>query len=58
VISRPASTARSHCLRTGDSSMTYLADGTREPNDVCYYPCSNTIFWRGLGLVARLEPLD
>ncbi|HEX6788911.1 MAG TPA: cupin domain-containing protein [Gaiellaceae bacterium] len=58
VISRPASTARSHCLRTRDSAMTYLAFGTREPNDVCYYPRSNTIFWRGLGLVARLEPLD
>ena len=38
--------------------MTYLAYGTREPNDVCYYPRSNKIFWRGLGLIARLEPLD
>ncbi len=58
VISRPAGTARSHCLRTRVGSMTYLAYGTREPNDVCYYPRSNKIFWRGLGLVARLEPLD
>jgi uncharacterized cupin superfamily protein len=58
VISRPPSTARSHCLRTGESPMTYLAYGTREPNDVCYYPRSNKIYWRGLGLIARLEPLD
>jgi uncharacterized cupin superfamily protein len=58
VISRPASTARSHCLRTRHSPMTYLAYGTREPNDVCYYPRSNKIFWRGLGLIARLDPLD
>jgi uncharacterized cupin superfamily protein len=58
VISRPASTARSHCLRTRDSPMTYLAYGTREPNDVLYYPRSNKIYWRGLGLIARLEPLD
>jgi uncharacterized cupin superfamily protein len=58
VISRPASTARSHCLRTHEHPMTYLAYGTREPNDVCYYPRSNKIYWRGLGLIARLEPLD
>ena len=38
--------------------MTFLAYGTRRPNDVCYYPRSNKIFWRGLGLIARLEPLD
>ena len=38
--------------------MTYLAFGTREPNDVCYYPRSNKIYWRGLGLIARLELLE
>ena len=38
--------------------MTYLAYGTREPNDVCYYPRSNKIAFRGIGLMARLEPLD
>ena len=58
VVSRPASTAISHCLRAGDKGLTYLAFGTRDPNDVCYYPRSNKIFWRGLGLIARLEPLD
>jgi uncharacterized cupin superfamily protein len=58
VIARPPSTALSHCLRTGEQPMTYLAYGTREPNDVCYYPRSNKISFRGLGLIARLEPLD
>jgi uncharacterized cupin superfamily protein len=57
VVSRPAGTGRSHFIRTEDSELTYLAYGTREPNDMCYYPRSNTIFFRGLGLVARLEPL-
>jgi hypothetical protein len=38
--------------------MTYLAYGTRRPNEVCYHPRSNKIYWRGLGLIARLEPLD
>jgi uncharacterized cupin superfamily protein len=58
VVSRPAGTRTSHCLRSGDAGLTYLAYGTKDPNDVCYYPRSNKIFWRGLGLIARLEPLD
>jgi len=58
VISRPPSTALSHYFRAGPDGMTFLAYGTRRPNDVCYYPRSNKIYWRGLGLVARLEPLD
>ncbi|HXY81152.1 MAG TPA: cupin domain-containing protein [Gaiellaceae bacterium] len=58
VIARPAGTRVSHCLRSGDSTLTYLAYGTREPNDICYYPRSNKVFFRGLGLIARLEPLE
>jgi uncharacterized cupin superfamily protein len=58
VISRPPSTGISHHFRAGPSGMTFLAYGTRRPNDVCYYPRSNKIYWRGLGLIARLEPLD
>lgn len=58
VIARPPSTGISHFLRGGAEAMTFLAYGTREPNDVCYYPRSNKIYWRGLGLIARLESLD
>jgi uncharacterized cupin superfamily protein len=58
VISRPASTGISHYFRAGEEGMTFLAYGTREPNDVCYYPRSNKIYWRGLGLIARLEHLS
>src|SRR5207253_7929307 len=58
VVSRPAGTRTSHCFRSGAAGLTYLAYGTKDPNDVCYYPRSNKIFWRGLGLIARLEPLD
>jgi uncharacterized cupin superfamily protein len=57
VISRPPSTGMAHHLRAGDQGMTFLVYGTREPNDVCYYPRSNKIYWRGVGLIARLEPL-
>jgi uncharacterized cupin superfamily protein len=58
VISRPPSTGLSHYFLAGSEGMTFLAYGTRRPNDVCYYPRSNKIYWRGLGLIARLEPLD
>ncbi len=57
VISRPPSTAMSHFFRAGPGGMTFLAYGTRRPNDVCYYPRSNKIYWRGLGLIGRVEPL-
>ena len=58
VVSRPASTGVAHYFRAGPEGMTFLAYGTREPNDVCYYPRSNKIYWRGVGLIARLEPLE
>ena len=58
VISRPAGTGIAHAFRAGGTGITYLAYGTREPNDICYFPRSNKIFFRGVGLVARLESLD
>ncbi len=58
VISRPAGTGIGHSLRGGGSGLTYLAYGTRAPDDVCYYQRSNKIMFRGLGLIARLEDLD
>jgi uncharacterized cupin superfamily protein len=58
VVSRPPGTRIAHSLRAGDGGMTYLAYGTRDTNDVCYYPRSNKIFWRGVGLIARLDSLD
>jgi uncharacterized cupin superfamily protein len=57
VVSRPAATRISHCFRSGDAGLTLLAYGTREPNDICYYPRSNKVFFRGIGLIGRLEPL-
>jgi uncharacterized cupin superfamily protein len=58
VVARPPGTRISHCFKAGEGGLTYLAYGTREPGDICYYPRSNKIFFRGLGLIARLEPLD
>jgi uncharacterized cupin superfamily protein len=58
VISRPAGSGVSHLLRAGQSGLTYLAYGTRDPGDVCYYPRSNKIAFRGVGVIARLQKLD
>jgi uncharacterized cupin superfamily protein len=58
VISRPAGTGVAHVFRAGGGGLTYLAYGMRNPADVCYYPRSNKIAFRGIGLVARLERLD
>jgi uncharacterized cupin superfamily protein len=58
VISRPAGTGVAHMFRAGDSGLTYLAYGMRHSGDVCYYPRSNKIAFRGLRLVGRLERLD
>ena len=46
---------RRYPYRAETSSLVY---GTREPNDICYYPRSNKIGFRGVGVLARLESLD
>ncbi len=58
VISRRPGTRIAHGIRADKAGMTFLAYGTRRPNDICYYPRSNQIFFRGLGLIARLEDLE
>jgi uncharacterized cupin superfamily protein len=58
VVSRPPGTRVPHSFRGGPPGLTYLAYGTRDPNDVCWYPRSNKVFFRGLGVISRLELLD
>jgi uncharacterized cupin superfamily protein len=58
VVARPPGTRVAHSIVAGEAGITYLAYGTREPNDICYYPRSNTIAFRGVGLLTRLEPLE
>lgn len=58
VIARPAGTRVGHSFRAGSSGVTMLIYGTRKPNDMCWYPRSNKIFWRGLGVIGRIESLD
>jgi uncharacterized cupin superfamily protein len=58
VVARPAATGVAHMFRAGEGGLTYLAYGTREPGDICYYPRSNKIAFRGVKLIARLDSLD
>ena len=58
VIGRPAGTGVAHSFRAGEAGLTYLAYGMRDPADVCFYPRSNKVAFRGIGLIARLERLD
>jgi uncharacterized cupin superfamily protein len=58
VVSRPPGTKIAHALRAGPAGMTLLVYGTRRPNDICFYPRSGKIYWRGIGFIGRIEPLD
>jgi len=58
VVARPPATRVAHAIVAGPDGITYLAYGTREPNDIAYYPRSNKVYFRGVGLMTRLERLD
>jgi uncharacterized cupin superfamily protein len=58
VIARPPATGASHLFAAGENGLSYLAYGTRDPGDICYYPRSNKIAFRGVGVIARLEKLE
>jgi uncharacterized cupin superfamily protein len=57
VVGRPPGTRVAHAFRAGTDSLTYLAYGTREPNDICFYPRSGKVSLRGVGVMGRIEPL-
>jgi uncharacterized cupin superfamily protein len=58
VVSRPAGSGVAHALRPGEEGITYLAYGTREPNDMCFYPRSGRVSLRGLGIALRSPEID
>jgi uncharacterized cupin superfamily protein len=57
VVARPPGTGVSHAFIAGPEGCTMLIYGTRKPNDMAFYPRSNKISWRGLGVIARVDPL-
>jgi uncharacterized cupin superfamily protein len=58
VIARPAGTGVAHALRAGASGLTYLAFGTHEVADMCFYPRSGRVSLRGLGIALRSPEID
>jgi len=58
VIARPPGTRISHSFRAGPDGVTMLVYGTREANDICWYPRSQKIFWRGVGVMGRVEQFE
>lgn len=57
VVGRPPGTRVAHAFRAGEAELVYLAYGTREPNDIAYYPRSGKVNLRGIGVMGRIEPL-
>jgi uncharacterized cupin superfamily protein len=58
VIARPPGTGVAHAFRGAGSGLTLLAYGTRRYTDLCYYPRSRKISFRGLGVIGRISSVD
>jgi uncharacterized cupin superfamily protein len=58
VLARPPGTGVAHALRSGAEGLTYLAYGTREPGDMCFYPHTGRVSLRGLGIALRSPEVD
>ena len=58
VVARPAGTGVAHHFVAGDERLELLAYGERDPRDVCWYPRSQKISFRGFNAVFRVERLD
>ena len=54
VVTRLPGTGIAHAFRGGEGGMTVLMYGTRDPNDICFYPRSGKVFFTGLGLITRV----
>ena len=58
VVARPGGTMMAHRLIAGPNGLTYLVYGTRDTNDITFYPHSGKISFRGVGLRTRVEHLE
>ena len=54
-VASPAGRGRPMSVRAGDDGLRALAYGTRDPNDITYYPRSGKVSLRGVGVIGRLE---
>jgi uncharacterized cupin superfamily protein len=59
VVDRPPSTKVAHSFLASDTAdLVYLVYGDLPPNDICFYPRSGKISFRGVGVIGRIEPLE
>jgi uncharacterized cupin superfamily protein len=58
VVSRPAGTGIAHALSPSANGLTYLAYGTRDSGDMCFYPQSGRVSLRGLGIALRSPEIE
>jgi uncharacterized cupin superfamily protein len=58
VVARPPGTGVAHAFRGGDAPMSVLAYGTREPNDIAYYPRSGKVSLRGINAMFHVTRVD
>ncbi len=58
IVWRPAATGISHTFEGGAEGAVLLAYGTRDPAEICWYPDSRKLMFDGVGVIARVEPLD
>jgi uncharacterized cupin superfamily protein len=58
VVVRPPGSRVGHSFRAGPEGVEMLVYGTRDPNDVAWFPRSRKIHWRGLGVIGRIETLE
>jgi uncharacterized cupin superfamily protein len=56
VVSRPAGTRVAHTWRAGRDGLTALFYGTREPNDIIWYPRTRELYFRGVGVSIKVPP--
>jgi uncharacterized cupin superfamily protein len=53
VVARPPGTGEAHGFVGGAEGAVLLVYGTREPNDMTYYPLQEKVALRGLGVAVR-----
>jgi uncharacterized cupin superfamily protein len=58
VVARPPGTGVAHAFEAGPDGLAFLAYGTRESGDLIYYPRSGKVYFRGLGIIGRVEHVE
>jgi uncharacterized cupin superfamily protein len=58
VVSRPPGTGVAHAFRAGARPLVLLGYGTRDPNDMVWYPRSGKVALRGLGVRFRVAQVE